>query len=89
MRCVQRQVGGQRALDLVKEEYDEKVSRIVGSWPAVFDISLAKKLGFGEDGSLEQTMREYVETLDLYGIILNPKKHWSRWNTRDQIRAWR
>lgn len=56
-----RQVGGQKALDLVKEEYDENVSKIVGSWPAVFDISLAKRLGFWEDGSLEQTVQEYVE----------------------------
>ncbi|PSR75964.1 hypothetical protein BD289DRAFT_509830 [Coniella lustricola] len=55
------QVGGPQALGLVKEEYDENVSRIVGSWPAEFDVSLAKRLGFCEDGPLAQTVREYVD----------------------------
>jgi len=54
-------VGGQEALDLVKEEQDENVSRIVQSWPAEFDTKLAYELGFEEDVPTEQTVRDYVE----------------------------
>lgn len=54
-------VGGQKAIDLVKEEYDEKVAKIVGSWPAEFDTTRAKKLGFQDDVPLEQAFRDYIE----------------------------
>ncbi len=47
-------VGGQKVLSLVKEEYDENVSRIVGPWPAVFDTTRANELGFNGDVPLEQ-----------------------------------
>jgi len=54
------EVGGQKALDLVKEEYDENVSKIVTSWPAVFDISRARELGFQADVALKQTFKDYT-----------------------------
>ena len=54
-------VGGLKALDLVQEEYDESVERIVGSWPARFDTKRAKELGFEDDVGLEQLFRDYVE----------------------------
>lgn len=56
-----RKVGGQKAVDLVQERYDEKVAGIVGSWPAVFDTERAEELGFWGDGTLERTFGEYVE----------------------------
>ncbi|KXS98742.1 hypothetical protein AC578_10503 [Pseudocercospora eumusae] len=56
-----RGVGGQKAIGLVNEEYDENVARIVGSWPAEFDTARAKKLGFQDDVPLEQTFRDYIE----------------------------
>ncbi|KXT17269.1 hypothetical protein AC579_555 [Pseudocercospora musae] len=56
-----RDVGGQKSIDLVKEDYDEKVAKIVGSWPADFDTTRAKKLGFQNDVPLEQAFRDYVE----------------------------
>ena len=56
-----RQVGGQKALDLVREERDENVERIVGSWPAYFDTERAKDLGFAGDVSLEQLFKDYIE----------------------------
>lgn len=53
-------VGGQKALDLVKEEYNENVSKIVTSWPAEFDTSRARELGFQGDVSLEQLVNDYI-----------------------------
>lgn len=55
------QVRGKEALALVKEEYDENVAKIVGSWPAVFNVKRAKELGFQDDVSLEQTLKDYIE----------------------------
>ena len=56
-----RKVGGQKAVDLVQERYDEKVAGIVGSWPAVFDTERAEELGFWGDGTLERTSAGGVE----------------------------
>ena len=54
-------VGGKEARELVVEERDEKIERIVETWPPRFDVSRAKGLGFVEDGGLERTVREYME----------------------------
>lgn len=54
-------VHGREALDLVREEHDEDVSKIVVSWPSEFDITRARELGFRDDVSLEQTLRDYIE----------------------------
>jgi nucleoside-diphosphate-sugar epimerase len=54
-------IGGPQALELVKKEYDENVSKIVSSWPAVFDTSRARELGFQDDVSLDQAFQEYIE----------------------------
>lgn len=56
-----RTVGGDEALKLVEEKRDEATERIVESWPARLDTSRAKSLGFAEDGTLVQTLREYIE----------------------------
>lgn len=55
------QVGGQDALNLVEHKFDKAVASIVGSWPAHFDTKRAFDLGFGPDGTLVNTVQEYVE----------------------------
>lgn len=55
-----RAVGGQKALDLVVEKRDTPTEKIVESWPAKYDTSRAKQLGFKEDGPLEQTLKDYI-----------------------------
>lgn len=54
-------VCGKETRDLVKEERDETIQRIVLSWPAGYDTSRAKELGFKEDVGLEQTIKDFVE----------------------------
>jgi len=54
-------VCGKEKRALVKEKQDETIQRIVLSWPAGYDTSRAKELGFEEDVGLEQTIRDFVE----------------------------
>ena len=54
-------IGGRKAVDLVEEKRDEATERIVESWPTRLETSLAKDLGFSEDVSLEQTLKDYLE----------------------------
>lgn len=54
-------IGGREAVDLVEEKKDEATERIVESWPTRLETSLAKHLGFSEDVSLEQTLKDYLE----------------------------
>jgi nucleoside-diphosphate-sugar epimerase len=56
-----KKVCGKETRDLVKEKRDETIQRIVLSWPAGYDTSRAKELGFEEDVGLEQTIRDFVE----------------------------
>ncbi|MCJ1467660.1 hypothetical protein MMC07_006285 [Pseudocyphellaria aurata] len=65
MLDVLKAVGGERALSLVEEQQDESTARIVASWPARLNTARASELGFKNDGSLVQTVRDYVEQ---YGI---------------------
>ncbi|KAL8843615.1 MAG: hypothetical protein Q9170_000119 [Blastenia crenularia] len=69
MLAALKAVGGQKALDLVEEKRDSATERIVESWPAKYDTSRAKELGFADDGTLEQTLQEYIE--DYAAIPLN------------------
>ena len=55
------QIGGKQVRQFVKEVPDSSVERIVGSWPAEFDISRAIELGFQPDGDLVKTIKEYLE----------------------------
>ena len=52
-------VGGDKAVALVKEEKDEATQRIVEGWPTRLDTAKAEALGFMNDGSFEQTVKEY------------------------------
>ncbi|KAF2650834.1 NAD-dependent epimerase/dehydratase-like protein [Lophiostoma macrostomum CBS 122681] len=54
-------VAGKEARALVKEKKDETIQRIVLSWPAEYDTSRAKSLGFAEDVGLEQTIKDFIE----------------------------
>lgn len=53
-------VGGDEALRLVEEKREEATEKIVLSWPTRVDTSRAKALGFAEDGTLTNTLREYI-----------------------------
>lgn len=57
------EVGGKAALEMVREDRDEAVERIVGSWSARFDVSQAYGLGLLPDGSLVDTVKAFAETL--------------------------
>lgn len=54
-------VAGEEKLTFIEEARDEAVERIVGSWPAKFDISRAVEMGFQKDGSFDDAIREYIE----------------------------
>ncbi|PSN71782.1 NAD dependent epimerase/dehydratase [Corynespora cassiicola Philippines] len=56
-------VGGKQALDLVEEKHDPKVEAIVASWPARFDISVAKGLGMADDISLTEEVESFAKSL--------------------------
>lgn len=54
-------VAGKETRALVKEKRDETIQRIVLSWPAKYDTSRAKELGFSDDVGLEQTIRDFID----------------------------
>lgn len=54
-------VAGEDRLGFIEETRDETVERIVGSWPAVFDISRALELGFQEDVLFDDAIRDYIK----------------------------
>jgi nucleoside-diphosphate-sugar epimerase len=54
-------VAGKEVRALVKEKRDETIQRIVLSWPAKYDTSRAKSLGFAEDVGLEQTIKNFID----------------------------
>ncbi|KAF2017495.1 NAD(P)-binding protein [Aaosphaeria arxii CBS 175.79] len=56
-------VGGQKALDLVEEKHDPKVEAIVASWPARFDITVARGLGMAEDIPLTEEVQNFARSL--------------------------
>lgn len=54
-------VGGDEALMLVEERRDDATEKIVLSWPTRVEILRAKALGFAEDGTLTNTLQEYMD----------------------------
>jgi len=58
-----REVGGQKALDLVEEKRDLKIEAIVASWPAKFDITFAQSLGMTQDISLAEEVKAFAATV--------------------------
>ncbi|KAL7276615.1 hypothetical protein RUND412_000381 [Rhizina undulata] len=61
MLRVLEKVGGKEAVDLVEEREDSVVERIVGSWPARFDVGKALGLGFKNDEGFEGIVRGYIK----------------------------
>ncbi len=57
-------VAGVEKLKLLREETDVELERILRSWGTEFDNSLAFSLGFKEDVSFEQAVRDYVASLE-------------------------
>ncbi|KAL9093483.1 MAG: hypothetical protein Q9159_000337 [Coniocarpon cinnabarinum] len=53
-------VGEQTVNDLIEEKIDPVIERIVDSWPAVFDTSWAKTLGFRDDVTVNENVENYV-----------------------------
>ncbi|KAF2732659.1 NAD-dependent epimerase/dehydratase [Polyplosphaeria fusca] len=56
-------VGGQKALNLVEEKRDPKVEAIVASWPARFNIAVAKSLGLSLDISLAEEVESFARSM--------------------------
>ena len=54
-------IGGQKALDLVEEHREEFIQRIVENWPTTLETSVAERLGFFGDVTLEQALKDYLE----------------------------
>ena len=55
-----REVGGEEALQRVRFEADERIDRIVRSWPARFNAARAAALGFVADQNIVSIVRSYA-----------------------------
>ncbi|KAH7071072.1 NAD-dependent epimerase/dehydratase [Paraphoma chrysanthemicola] len=55
-----KEIGGQKALDLVEENRDPKIEAIVASWPARFDIKFANSLGMVQDITLAEEVERFA-----------------------------
>lgn len=56
-------VGGQDKLQYVSEQEDPKLAPILYSWPAKFDNSKSASLGFHFDGSFDDIVADFRDTL--------------------------
>ena len=56
-----RRVGGDQAVALIRDEPDEMIARMVGSWPRAFDARRAAALGFVAETDFDEIVRVYVE----------------------------
>ncbi len=56
-----RRVAGDAVADRVTWEREERIERIVGTWPAAWDVSRARELGFESDASFDDVIRAYAE----------------------------
>jgi nucleoside-diphosphate-sugar epimerase len=54
-------VAGAKARSLVSFEPDPKIARMVGGWPAVFDLSRAERLGLKPDPDFISIVRQYID----------------------------
>jgi nucleoside-diphosphate-sugar epimerase len=57
-------VAGEDKLKLLSEKTDTDMERILRSWGTTFDNTLAYSLGFKEDVSFEQAVRDYIDSLN-------------------------
>jgi nucleoside-diphosphate-sugar epimerase len=56
-----REVAGDEAAARIDWQRDERIEKIVGSWPGAWDTSRAEALGLGGDGSFVEVVRGYIE----------------------------
>jgi nucleoside-diphosphate-sugar epimerase len=56
-----RRVAGDQAVALIRDEPDEMIARLVGSWPQAFDARRAAALGFVAETDFDEIVRVYVE----------------------------
>jgi len=56
-----REIGGDAAVALVKQQPDPQVQKLVSTWAARFDTAKAKAMGFKADSDFGQIVRAYVE----------------------------
>ena len=56
-----RRAGGDDAVRLIRREPDERILRIVQSWPGRFAAKRAQALGFRAEASFDEIVRVYVE----------------------------
>jgi nucleoside-diphosphate-sugar epimerase len=56
-----REVGGEAAVQRIRYEQDERIVKIVGSWPGRWDTSRAEQLGLRGDASFVDVIRGYIE----------------------------
>ncbi len=56
-----REVAGIEAVKLIRRAEDERVVKIVGSWPGRWDTSRAEALGLAGDASFVDVIRGYLE----------------------------
>ena len=56
-------VGGMEARARVTEERNPQIEGIVGSWPALFDVSKALQLGLAQDADIVTTVKDFAERL--------------------------
>jgi nucleoside-diphosphate-sugar epimerase len=56
-----RRVAGNQAVDLIRDEPDPLIARIVSGWPRAFDSRRAAALGFVAERDVDEIVRVYVE----------------------------
>jgi nucleoside-diphosphate-sugar epimerase len=56
-----REVASDEAVARIDWQRDERIEKIVGSWPGAWDTSRAEALGLGGDGSFVEVVRGYIE----------------------------
>ncbi|GGD83977.1 D-erythronate dehydrogenase [Caballeronia grimmiae] len=55
-----REVAGDEAVARIDWQRDERIEKIVGSWPGAWDTSRAEALGLSGDGSFVEVVRGYI-----------------------------
>jgi nucleoside-diphosphate-sugar epimerase len=53
---------GREARARVRHEIDDRIARIILTWPGAFDVSRASALGFTGDGDIDSLIAEYLAT---------------------------
>lgn len=67
-----RRVAGQGAVDLIRQEPDEAVARLVSTWPSDFDTERADALGFVAEKSFDQIIAAHLADVASGGAAFRP-----------------